>query len=210
MGATGPTGITGSTGIAGATGPTGITGVTGPTGITGSTGSTGCTGPSPFPPIPSDPNGIYYYGNVAIGFTSTNLTGGNVLNGNTLYINGNMGILGNLYLQGTFSMLSDYRIKYNPVCLDGTYTVDNLNPLVYTNMITNNKDIGFLAHEVQEHYPYLVIGEKDGDTYQSLNYNGLFGILTNEIKLLKQHIQTIYAELAELKQAVSAKAERPL
>ena len=75
-------------------------------------------------------------------------------------------------------------------------------------MITNRRDIGFLAHEVQEHYPYLVIGEKDGDIYQSLNYNGLIGILTNEIKLLKQHIQTIYAELNELKQAVSTKAER--
>ena len=110
-----------------------------------------------------------------------------------------MGILGNLFLQGTFSMVSDYRVKYNPVCLDGTYTVDNLNPLTYTNLLTKRKDIGFLAHEVQHHYPYLVIGEKDGDTFQSLNYNGLFGILTHEIKMLKQQVQTIFAELNELK-----------
>ena len=123
---------------------------------------------------------------------------GNVLNGNTLYINGNMGILGNLYVQGLISTSSDYRIKYNPVCLDGTYTVDNLNPLTYTNLLTKQRDIGFLAHEIQEHYPYLVVGEKDGEVFQSLNYNGLIGILTNEIKLLKQQNilqQQINAEL---------------
>jgi hypothetical protein len=61
---------------------------------------------------------------------------------------------------------------------------------------------------VEQYYPYLVVGEKDGDIYQSLNYNGLIGILTNEIKLLKQHVQIIYAELNELKQVVSAKAKR--
>jgi hypothetical protein len=125
-----------------------------------------------------------------------------------LTINGNVGIQGNLYVQGIITSSSDYRIKYNPVCLDGTYTVDHLNPLTYTNMVTNRRDIGFLAHEVEQHYPYLVVGEKDGDIYQSLNYNGLIGILTNEIKLLKQHVQIIYAELNELKQVVSAKAKR--
>ena len=109
-----------------------------------------------------------------------------------------MGILGNLYVQGFVSTSSDYRVKYNPVCLDGTFTVDHLNPLTYTNTLTKRKDIGFLAHEVEEHYPYLVVGKKDGDMYQSLNYNGLIGILTNEIKELKrQNViqQQINAEL---------------
>ena len=123
--------------------------------------------------------------------------------GNTLNIQGNVYIKGNLTVGGIITTSSDYRIKYNPVCLDGTYTVDNLNPLTYLNTITNKRDIGFLAHEVQKYYPYLVIGEKDGPQYQSLNYNGLIGILTSEIKKLKKHVETIYSELAELKQCIA-------
>ena len=108
--------------------------------------------------------------------------------GNTLNIKGDVNILGNLFVQGIITTSSDYRVKYNPVCLDGTYTVDHLNPLTYLNLLTNQRDIGFLAHEIQEYYPYLVIGEKDGSKFQSLNYNGLIGILTNEIKILKSQM----------------------
>jgi hypothetical protein len=133
-------------------------------------------------------------GNVGIGTT------------NPLYkldVSGNVNIVGNLRVQGTITTISDYRIKYNPVNLDGTFTVDHLNPLTYTNLLTNKPDIGFLAHEIQQYYPYLVQGEKDGDNYQSLNYNGLIGILTNEIKLLKKQVQTIHSELNELKQKIN-------
>ena len=139
-----------------------------------------------------DPAGIYYYGNIAVGLNNVSTSS---LGGNTLYINGNVGILGNLFVQGLISTSSDYRIKYNPICLDGTYTVDHLNPLTYTNLLTNRKDIGFLAHEIQQYYPYLVVGEKDGETFQSLNYNGLFGILTNEIKILKEQMKKVMSKI---------------
>jgi hypothetical protein len=47
---------------------------------------------------------------------------------------------------------------------------------------------------VQEIFPSLVTGEKDGEELQRLNYMGLIGVLTKEIQLLK-------AEVAELKKA---------
>lgn len=47
-------------------------------------------------------------------------------------------------------------------------------------------DMGFIAHEVQEVFPFLVTGEKDGDTFQSMNYNGFIALLVKEIKELKQ------------------------
>jgi hypothetical protein len=47
---------------------------------------------------------------------------------------------------------------------------------------------------VQESFPCLVTGEKDGENMQTLNYIGLIGILTKEIQALK-------AEVAELKKA---------
>jgi hypothetical protein len=57
--------------------------------------------------------------------------------------------------------------------------------VTYTNKLTKKENIGVIAHELQEIYPILVDGEKDGDEYQSVNYIGLIGILIKEIKELK-------------------------
>jgi hypothetical protein len=48
--------------------------------------------------------------------------------------------------------------------------------------------MGFLAHEVQEVYPFLVEGEKDVDTTQSLNYQGIIAVLVKEIQDLKKRV----------------------
>ena len=56
--------------------------------------------------------------------------------------------------------------------------------------------MGFIAHELQEHFPYLVYGTKDADEYQSVNYTGLIGILVKEIQELK-------ATVLELNERVS-------
>jgi len=83
---------------------------------------------------------------------------------------------------------SDYRIKNNVETLDESHIVDNLRPVKYKQTQNGKNDIGFLAHEVQEHYPELVEGEKDGDKLQSINYNGLLPILINEVQQLKKQI----------------------
>ena len=49
-------------------------------------------------------------------------------------------------------------------------------------------DIGFIAHEVQEIFPFLVNGIKDGPQNQSLNYIGLIGLLVKEIQELKDTV----------------------
>ena len=59
---------------------------------------------------------------------------------------------------------------------------------MYYNTILKKQDIGLIAHETQEHYPELVIGEKDGDKTQSINYIGLIPILIKEIQDLKKRI----------------------
>ena len=70
-------------------------------------------------------------------------------------------------------------------------TVDFLNPVSYYNTLSNKTDLGFIAHEVQPHFPMLVNGEKDGETYQSLNYIGLIPVLVAEIKELKLKVQML-------------------
>ena len=90
-----------------------------------------------------------------------------------------------------FDATSDYRIKENVLNLidDSKFTVDNLRPITYTNKLSGKQDIGLIAHELQEHYPFLVSGEKDGAENQSVNYIGLIGILIKEIQELKERIK---------------------
>ena len=121
---------------------------------------------------------IYYIGNVGIGTTLPQYT---------LDISGSSRTLGSAYAN-YFITTSDYRIKKDPKPLGNLYSVDNLNPVRYTNMLSNKQDMGFLAHEVQEIYPFLVEGEKDGDTTQSLNYQGLIAVLVKEIQDLKKRV----------------------
>jgi hypothetical protein len=100
---------------------------------------------------------------------------------------------------GSFNATSDYRIKKDIQLLDHMCTVDNLKPVSYTNILTNKQDIGLIAHELQEYYPFLVEGEKDGEKNQSVNYIGLIGILINEIKGLKREISFIKEEYKYIK-----------
>jgi hypothetical protein len=128
----------------------------------------------------------------------------------TIIDNGNIGIgtttpASALQIVGTttsttFNATSDYRIKTNVISLqDVSISIDNLRPVKYTNIITNKEDIGFIAHEVQEYIPMLVSGEKDEETYQSINYNGMIGILTKEIQELKKENIRLHEDFSLLK-----------
>ena len=90
-----------------------------------------------------------------------------------------------------FYSTSDYRIKTDVVTLDETFTVDKLRPVTYNNTKLDKQDIGLIAHELQEVYPFLVTGEKDGENFQSVNYTGLIGILIKEIQELKERVKKL-------------------
>jgi hypothetical protein len=72
--------------------------------------------------------------------------------------------------------------------VNDTYFVDNLRPVEYKNILINKKSLGFIAHEVQEQYPFLVNGEKDGKDNQSIYYQELIPILVKEIQDLKKRV----------------------
>ena len=124
-------------------------------------------------------------GSVGIGTTSPDYT---------LEVNGTVGAT-------SYNATSDYRIKANIISLsDTSFSVDLLRPVTYMNTSLGKSDIGFIAHEVQEQFPFLVTGEKDETNYQTLNYTGLIGLLTKEIQDLKKDIKEIRRELASYKQ----------
>jgi hypothetical protein len=112
----------------------------------------------------------------------------------------------NMIVQGAFQSnpqlgASDYRIKTNVQTLDETHILDNLRPVRYYQTQLARNDIGFIAHELQEHYPDLVDGEKDGDNMQSVDYNGILALLINEVQRLKEDIKQTRAANAAKKAA---------
>jgi hypothetical protein len=139
--------------------------------------------------------GIRVYNNSNQMFSVTPGTGSTVIglsggqNGN-LTVNGPTTIYNTCYAQ-SFNSGSDYRIKKDVTTLNDAFNVDKLRPVTYTNKNTKKQDIGFIAHEVQEEFPYLVSGEKDGEEMQSLNYIGLIGVLVKEIQELKKRVHVL-------------------
>jgi hypothetical protein len=147
-----------------------------------------------------------FYCNTVSGMVIPNLqisTGGTQINGLITGTNGLTISSGNTSLQATtissltvtgttnglsFNATSDYRIKENVHKIPSYPNIDNLNPVTYKNAITGKQDMGFIAHELQEHFPFLVSGEKDGPENQSVNYIGLIALLTKEIQDLKARI----------------------
>jgi len=203
-GYTGYTGYTGPVGPAGAnstvTGDTGATGPVGPVGPVGAnstvTGDTGATGPSIWS-LTEDSTVYYNTGNVAIG-KNTGFKLDDDGNRYSLDISGGIYAIGNS-VGASWNNISDYRIKENPTLLNDNFIVDNLKPVSYINKLTSKENYGFLAHEVQEIYPILVEGEKDGETHQNLNYIGLTPILVKEIQKLKISVSNLQNEVNELK-----------
>ena len=163
------------------------TGPSAPNGInlsgTGSTGPTGGVNLFTNSSIVPNINNTF-----SLGYSGTDASGNNLLWSN-VYAN-------NVYAKTAmfapvFRQTSDYRIKDNVKQLDDTFTVRYLNPVSYINSQTNKQDIGLLAHELQEQFPELVTGEKDGPEIQTVNYVGLIGVLIKEIQKL-QKINTTY------------------
>ena len=136
------------------------------------------------------------------------ITNGNGMNGimyrdnsyNMLKENDNIIVdtSGNLTASGTgggvitansFNATSDYRIKENIQTIRGDIlTVDNIRPVSYRLKSNQKSTLGFIAHEIQEHVPTAVSGEKDGETMQSVDYNQIIPILVKEIQELKKRV----------------------
>jgi hypothetical protein len=120
--------------------------------------------------------------------------------------NGNIKAGGNVTAAAIYAS-SDYRIKSNIKLLsDTSFSIDLLKPITYINAKLGRQDIGFIAHEVQEQFPFLVNGEKDGAEYQSVNYTGIIGLLTNEIQELKKQNVLLNEKIKNIEDRLSKNA----
>jgi hypothetical protein len=95
---------------------------------------------------------------------------------------------------------SDYRIKDNIRPIPDTFVVDNLKPCLFNlkNCDTNKLHIGFIAHELQEVFPHMVTGEKDGEKIQQIETSGLVPILVKEVQDLKKLAKELMTNMTQL------------
>lgn len=105
-------------------------------------------------------------------------------------------VKGNTTISGTINtneivIGSDYRLKTNIKPLDDSFVVDHLRPVEYNKNNCDKKEIGFIAHELQNVYPDFVSGFKDCEVMQHVNYNNIIGILVNEIQMLKKRVNEL-------------------
>jgi hypothetical protein len=75
---------------------------------------------------------------------------------------GTSGFIGQATSSVTYNTSSDYRMKENVAPLNsGLATIAALKPISYDWIIDKSKGEGFIAHELAEHIPLAVTGEKD-------------------------------------------------
>mgnify|MGYP006250540499 FL=1 len=102
--------------------------------------------------------------------------------------NGNSSADSSITYSGGILTASDYRLKSNIQILQDE-TVDNLQPVKFRFKNSQHETFGLIAHELEENYPFLVDGEKDGSHYQTVNYNGLLGVLVHELQLIRKGLE---------------------
>jgi hypothetical protein len=91
-----------------------------------------------------------------------------------------------------YNTSSDYRLKDNPKPLTGSGAfIDALKPKTWEWKVDGSKGVGFIAHEAQEVSPSSVVGEKDGEQMQAMEYGSA------------EFIANIIAELQSLRQRVA-------
>jgi hypothetical protein len=126
------------------------------------------------------------YGYVGIGTTTPTTL---------LEVAGDVTVSDSLYATATYTT-SDYRIKTDVKTLGAAGgaaapTTEKMRPVSYYNMITGRDEIGLIAHELQEIYPFMVSGEKDGEKLQTINYNHVLVAMLNDIKMLREEIRDL-------------------
>jgi hypothetical protein len=101
-------------------------------------------------------------------------------------------VVGSIQVDSTstvYAETSDYRQKKDIQELTSVgELIDKLRPVEFRWKATNEKRVGFIAHEVQEIAPYAVTGEKDGEEMQGLEQGKLMALAIAEIKSLRERV----------------------
>ena len=100
----------------------------------------------------------------------------------------------------SFNQSSDYRLKENIIYeWDAISKVKNLKPAQFNFKINTDETVeGFIAHEAQSVVPYAVVGEKDGEQLQGMDYGKLTPILVKAIQEQQDIIDDLKSRIETL------------
>jgi len=122
--------------------------------------------------------------------------------------------VGGIYWSGSalqYTNASDYRIKSNIALLDSQ--LSNLRKLLvkeFNIFESTTREVGFIAHEIQEQYPNVVTGEKDAvdengkPKLQQVNLPGLIPYMVKGIQELDDKTAQLAAENTQLKSQLAS------
>ena len=132
---------------------------------TGTDGSSGCARYKLDSTSPSFFD--FYYGTTQVGYITTN--GTDIFYANT----------------------SDYRLKEDLKDFDGTSLLEQIQVYDFKWKESDNRMYGVVAHELQEIVPQAVVGNKDEDKLQAVDYSKLVPVLIKSIQELKAEIELL-------------------
>jgi hypothetical protein len=92
-----------------------------------------------------------------------------------------------------FNTRSDYRLKEDLKEFNGLSLIDNMKVYDFKWKEKDERNFGFMAHELQQVISYVVTGEKDGifedePQYQGLDYSKLVPVLVKAIQELNERL----------------------
>jgi len=122
---------------------------------------------------------------------------------NAITFNNNNGQVGRITTDGSgtsYVTSSDYRMKENLVYeWEAISKIKNLKPVQF-NFKTNPDELteGFIAHEAQSIVPYAIVGEKDGEEMQGMDYGKLTAVLTKAIQEQQELIDSLTTRIETL------------
>ncbi len=108
------------------------------------------------------------------------------------------------------STTSDYRLKEDLTDFNAVELVKQVPVYDFSWKNGNGREIGVMAHELQQAFPYLVSGHKDEvdsngqPVIQRVNYAKLVPVLLKAIQEQQQQLNQLQKELQEIKNSVSA------
>jgi hypothetical protein len=133
--------------------------------------------------------------NYAFGIESTQYAGTHV------QFKGSAGVTGTIGYSGTstsYNTSSDYRLKEDLQNFAGLDMVSKIPVYDFKWKTDESRSYGVMAHELQEVLPQAVVGEKDAEEMQSVDYSKI-------VPLLVKSIQELKAEVDKLKQECKCK-----
>ena len=99
----------------------------------------------------------------------------------------------------TYATTSDYRMKEDFKESKGLEKVSAINVYDFKYKDSENRMDGVIAHELQQIIPYAVVGEKDDEKMQGVDYSLLTPINTKAIQELYKLVLEQQAQIEELK-----------